>query len=307
MEYQHGEAVPSEPSAPPGNSPLVIIGVLGVVLLLVFGASLARFDARRIEGRPAAAAPAGSPVAGPPPPGSGSEPKRSPVYELGTNPLLVPGTRPEKVSCALPALGRAADVLQAFYRAGLHCLDAAWRPALDTAAEPFRPTELTLDLNPLSRCGDAPTEQEATAFYCSRDNTIYIPRERILADAGLIRAGHVGILAHEYGHHVQELSGIMRAFEKELGGTEEHSPEEEALVRRLELQANCFAGVFLAAATGRGDVSARLATAAVDALGGDDSPTHGSHLNQLTWARAGLEQGITSACNTWTAAEESVR
>ena len=164
-----------------------------------------------------------------------------------------------------------------------------------------------------SGCG---TAQAATGpFYCPQDQKVYI-------DLGfwndLRRFGgstadfaQAYVIAHELGHHVQKLTGI----EPKVTQMEQQRPDQRYhLSVDLELQADCYAGVWAHDAQARGIVHAEDIQAALSAAAavGDDhlqkmsgravSPetwTHGSSQQRETWFNRGLEGGQRSACNTF--------
>lgn len=292
--------------APPASGGIVAAAgcFLVVALVLVFS-MLPAGSGRQIAGsaNPAPAAPAGLTVESAT---SRAAPVPGPVYELGTNPLLTGAGTLGDVTCELPSLDRTADGLAAFHWAALACLDDAWRPAISSVNAPFQSTVLDFSPEPTGGCV-RPSEELATGFYCDTDQTIYLPRPRLLAHLGVDRAAHLALLAHEYGHHVQSLSGILGAFgDAEIDRPADGDADEAG--RRLELQANCFAGLFLASVAGRGSVAQVHAKAAVGVFRETTADaTHGSHENQLAWARAGFDSGSTGACNTWVAPAEQVR
>ena len=229
------------------------------------------------------------------------------VRELANNPLLAAGIAPGTVACALPDLGRAPDQLLAYYRALTGCLEKSWHPALDKAGEPTLPVTVSVTLPAHSACGSAPTENEAVAYYCGGDTTIYAPADWMLNDAGLNRARHIATISHEYGHHVQRESGILAAATQKMSSSDEDSPADKELTRRIELQANCFGALFLAIAAGNGSISRSLANAAVADYGRtNDSDTHGSRKHQLSWAKAGYEGKTAKSCDTWSAPGSAV-
>ncbi|TWE29554.1 neutral zinc metallopeptidase [Prauserella muralis] len=290
-----------EPGRPERNSPFAIVGVLTLVLGLVVGIALAGRVVRPIRGM-AVAAPgvladgAGQPSAGSPP--RSAEPR--PVVELGANPLLADGVTLPRITCTLPELGRSGAQVRRYYDAALGCLDDAWRPVLAAAHEPFAEAGLNIAADADSSCGDMPAEEEATAFYCAADEVIYMPRRRLLEYLEVYEPAHLAVLAHEYAHHVQNLSGILEAASRRLFGAEEGGQKELLVTRRIELQANCFAGLFLAGAAGRGSLPWSEAQAAVnDFRNSVDSDTHGTLENQVRWAERGFEEATTAACDTW--------
>ncbi|HVK24593.1 MAG TPA: neutral zinc metallopeptidase [Actinokineospora sp.] len=290
--------------APPPrrNSPFVLIAVLSMVLvgvlsIAVVGKVTSGSTRTTVDGRPLAL---GEQV-------NSDRPKadKGTLADVAANKLLTPGAPLPGVDCALPELGTEAGELDAYYRMGIACLDNAWKPALTAAGLPFRSPGLNIDDAPRSKCGFAPGEEEATAFYCARDKVIYMPRKRLIRDAGEETAYHLAVLAHEYGHHVQALSGILGAVnERERQSDEDETME---LSRRTELQANCFAGMFLAAVSGRGSVDADLAEESAESFEdtqGTDS--HGTRENQLEWAMSGYDGKSSASCNTWSAPSNKV-
>jgi uncharacterized protein len=151
-------------------------------------------------------------------------------------------------------------------------------------------------------------------FYCPGDKKAYIDlsffkllRERFAAPGDFAQAY---VLAHEIGHHVQNLLG----YETKLRAEQERSPQRRNdLSVRYELQADCLAGVWGHSGKERkllepGDVEEGLAAAAAigdDTLqkqsGGKVSPeswTHGSSEQRVRWLRRGLESGRIDACDT---------
>jgi predicted metalloprotease len=171
-----------------------------------------------------------------------------------------------------------------------------------------------------SACGFA---QSATGpFYCPGDRLVYLDlgffselRSRFGAPGDFAQAY---VLAHELGHHVQRLTGI----ESQVRRLQQSRPDQEnALSVRLELQADCFAGVWGhdAAQPGRaarnqvelesGDLEEGLNAAA--AIGDDriqrmagarvapDRFTHGSSAQRVSWFKRGFESGDPKACETF--------
>jgi len=161
-----------------------------------------------------------------------------------------------------------------------------------------------------SACG---LGQSATGpFYCPADHKVYIDlaffnqlRQRFGAPGDFAQAY---VLAHEIGHHVQSLMGTDRQVRQ----LQQARPDQaNPLSVRLELQADCYAGIWgnRAAQKGTldpGDVEEGLAAAA--AIGDDrltggrvapDRFTHGSSAQRVTWFRRGLEAGRVEACDTF--------
>ena len=180
----------------------------------------------------------------------------------------------------------------------------------------YRPVKMVLFTDATeSGCGFA---QSATGpFYCPEDQKVYIDlaffdelHRRFKAPGDFAQAY---VLAHEVGHHVQKLLGI----EAEMRRAQQARPSSaNELSVRLELQADCFAGVWGHSTPENnildpGDVEDGLRAAA--AIGDDrlqkqatgrvspESFTHGTSEQRVTWLRRGLEQGTVEACDTFAA------
>ena len=185
----------------------------------------------------------------------------------------------------------------------------------------YQPTKARLFRDAIqSACGFA--ESASGPFYCPGDHYVYLDlgffdelRRRFGASGDFAEAY---VLAHEVGHHVQNLLGI----DAQMRQLQARSPSQRnELSVRLELQADCFAGVWAhqtnksgRAATGRmemesGDLEEGLRAAA--AIGDDriqrmstghvfpDKFTHGSSEQRVTWLRRGFDSGDPEACQTF--------
>ncbi|ALG07919.1 neutral zinc metallopeptidase [Kibdelosporangium phytohabitans] len=306
---------PSPPAAPADagrrhNSPpaiFAVLAVLGLIVLAIGAPGLVTTEVvgvaiagPTVEGKPNAAAPQS-----PPPGGTTSAPtaQQRPAGDdlTSANPLLAPGRQLPQITCKLPAFGRSADQLRAYYQAMIGCLDEAWRPLVEQTEGDFESPALSVDDNPTSTCG-TPSKQEAVAFYCPRDKGIFMPRNRVTESMGNNQGGHIMVLAHEYGHHVQALTGINRGMGIKMTGKDENSPEYLELTRRMELQADCFSGMFIGAAGGRGSITKALSNSASSAFRSSVADkTHGSVKHQIQWGTAGVKNNNTASCNTWLA------
>jgi len=166
-------------------------------------------------------------------------------------------------------------------------------------------------------CG---TGQTATGpFYCPGDQKVYIDlsfyqlmKQRFNVSGNFAQAY---VIAHEVGHHVQNLLGISAKVDKARRTMSEK--QSNALSVKLELQADCFAGVWAYHANEarhiieNGDVEEALNAAS--AIGDDalqrqargevvpDSFTHGTSAQRVSWFKRGVTEGKVSACNTFEA------
>jgi uncharacterized protein len=164
-----------------------------------------------------------------------------------------------------------------------------------------------------TRCGFA--SSQVGPFYCPADQQVYIDLDffdelQSRFGAGGAPFAQVYVIAHEYGHHVQNQLGVLESIRGDRQG-----PESRAV--RSELQADCYAGVWAANAV-NGGVIEELTQAdineAIDAASaiGDDriqeqtqgqvNPetwTHGSSEQRRGWFARGYENGNPAACNTF--------
>lgn len=288
---------------PPRNSPFVICGVLVLVLGIVGAIALAGRMMRPIAGTPVTR----SPVAGSGTSSATASPSPSVPSEADTADRTAPEMTLHDVTCRLPELGRDEEQMHEFYTAALVCLDEAWREPLENAGAQFEPPVLETVDSRDSACEPPEEEEEVLASYCGLDSVIHMPSQILLASLGRNLPAHLAVLAHEYGHHVQNVNGTLNVVDRKRMEVDSGSAEELEMVRRLELQANCFSGLFLASAAGRGSVTYAHAEAAVaDFANYGSSDTHGTSANQMRWGSAGFEEGIVSACDTWSAAADEV-
>jgi uncharacterized protein len=154
-------------------------------------------------------------------------------------------------------------------------------------------------------------------FYCPKDQRVYL--DLSFFDELGSRFGAPGdfaqayVIAHEVGHHVQNLTGTA----EKVHGLQQSSPgDANALSVRMELQADCYAGVWARDASSRqllqpGDMEEALAAAT--AIGDDrlqkqtqgrvvpDAFTHGSSEQRVRWLKVGMESGDPNSCDTFSA------
>jgi len=214
-----------------------------------------------------------------------------------------------------PARTEAEKPLVQFVSFVLDDTQNNWEQILpQQAGKPYRHAKLVLFRNyTQSGCGSA--ESATGPFYCPQDERVYIDlgfydelRQRFGAPGQFAQAY---VLAHEVGHHVQKLVGI----ESKVRRLQEQNPREQnSLSVRLELQADCFAGIWAHSTQQRGlleggDVESALGAAA--AVGDDrlqkmatghvspETFTHGSSQQRMSWFRKGLDSGSMAACNTF--------
>jgi hypothetical protein len=240
----------------------------------------------------------------------------------GTNPLdLISGLEqaggPSTTDSGPERKPPADDPQSDFIRAILGDSEDTWSRLFSQGGGTYEPPRLVLFSGAVqSACGQA--SAAVGPFYCPPDRSVYLDlqffqelSERFGAPGEFARAY---VVAHEIGHHVQNLLGVSDRVQSQR--TRLDKAGANALSVRLELQADCYAGVWGHSAARRnilepGDVEAALAAAT--AIGDDrlqkqsrgfvvpESFTHGSSAQRVQWFRTGLETGDVRRCDTFAA------
>lgn len=194
----------------------------------------------------------------------------------------------------------------------LGSLNETWQPLFAQAEIPFQqPMLVFYQGGTRSGCGAASSAMGP--FYCPADQGIYIDTsfydqlERQLGAGGDFARYYV--IAHEYGHHIQHLLGINRQVRQ---AQQRNPSQSNALQVRMELQADCYAGVWAGKHKDLiepGDLEEGLTAAS--AIGDDtlmrnagqrvspESFTHGSSAQRMKWLKRGLDTGNEDACDTF--------
>ena len=202
----------------------------------------------------------------------------------------------------------------------LSSLNKSWAPVFAAANVPFQAPKLVF-FSQAGQSGCGAAQSAMGQFYCPADQGIYLDTDffdqmdRELGARGKFARDYV--IAHEYGHHIQKLTGVS----DQIRSLQAQNPRKaNALSVRLELQADCYAGVWAALArTPRtnqpviepGDIEEAMRAA--QAVGDDtlqraagqrpvpESFTHGSSEQRMRWLRRGLETGDPRQCDTFAA------
>lgn len=242
---------------------------------------------------------------------------------FGVNPLaLLDGagglqqTAPSTPGQGLPPAG--TDDQADFIAVVVQDTEDMWGQIFEASGMRYDPPTVVLytDMDQ-SRCGIA--DARMGPFYCPADRSVYIDltfydelRDRFGAPGEFAQAY---VIAHEVGHHVQELTGVLGAFNSARARMSE--TDANAYSVRVELQADCYAGVW-ANYIGEinllenGDIEAAINAAEQigdDALiarsGGVPIPknfTHGTSAQRMDWFTRGFQSGDPNACDTYSGA-----
>jgi len=220
--------------------------------------------------------------------------------------------------------GTPSDEMGHFVSAILGSAEAEWKEVFDQAGKTYKPPTLVMFTGATqSGCGFA--RSAMGPFYCPVDQKVYLDSSFFQDLERRFRGCDVGsktcqfsqayVIAHEIGHHVQNLLGILPKVQQAKQGVEQ--TDANALQVRVELQADCLAGVWANRAHAKwqfiepGDVEAALQTAS--AIGDDrlqrqsqgyvvpDAFTHGTSEQRTRWFTTGLKSGQVASCDTFRA------
>jgi predicted metalloprotease len=247
-------------------------------------------------------------------------------WALGIDPRLLIGgaellsggrQRPQHADTA-QRKGVPADEMGQFVSAVVKGNETVWTEILPRQANIryVPPTLVMFDGATRSACGHA--QAAMGPFYCPLDKKVYLDEsffqdmQRRMGGGG--RFAYAYVIAHEIGHHVENLLGVLprvQAAQQRASGR----GQANALSVRVELMADCLAGVWAANAEQKykfldpGDIEQAIRTA--QAIGDDrlqkssqgyvvpDSFTHGSSAQRVQWLSAGLKSGQIQTCDTF--------
>jgi uncharacterized protein len=231
---------------------------------------------------------------------------------------LAPANQPQAqgASPLNPATDPDADLVE-FLEDVLQDSQGMWQTMFDDSGLPYTPTNLVV-FNGFtnSACGGA--QAQSGPHYCPLDKTVYMDLDflqQLQAQFGASGdTAQAYILAHEVAHHVQNELGIIGEVDR-IRSSDPGRANEVSIA--LELQADCFAGVWLytlesgTSAAGLEDNDLQEALNAAAAVGDDaiqqqttgrvnpESWTHGSAEQRFNWLKTGFETGQPEACDTF--------
>ena len=233
----------------------------------------------------------------------------------GGGSAVVPQAQPQRPAGGAPP---ADDPMGRFVRTVLADTEDVWTAQFQKMGATYRAPKLVLFSGSYpTACGQG--QSAMGPFYCPGDQKVYIDlrfyetmRTKLGAPGDFAQAY---VIAHEVGHHVQNLLGISGKVDAMRGRVSE--AQQNALSVRLELQADCFAGVWAHDAQNarkvleQGDLEEALNAATQigdDALQSrsqgtvvPESFTHGSSAQRVAWFKRGIQTGSVAQCNTFDA------
>lgn len=237
---------------------------------------------------------------------------------LGVDPAIIEQVAPRDGGYKVPTqtTSQPRDEMGQFVSVVLADTEDTWKPLFRQMGRNYQEPKLVLFENSVrSACGYA--SSAVGPFYCPPDQKVYLDlgffrdlKNKLGAPGDFAQAY---VIAHEVGHHVQNLMGIsdeVRSVQNRVGQVQANQ-----LSVRLELQADCFAGIWAHHAQRQrqiieqGDIQEAMNAAA--SIGDDrlqkqakgyvvpESFTHGSSAQRVKWFKRGIQTGSVDACNTF--------
>ncbi|NTF32518.1 neutral zinc metallopeptidase [Rhizobium skierniewicense] len=244
-------------------------------------------------------------------------------WALGINPLTLlsggdvstdsgsqqsTGTRPQ---------GQSSDDTTAFVRTVLAETEDTWGKIFAASNETYEKPTLVLFAGQVrSGCGTA--SSASGPFYCPQDRKVYLDTnffreldQRFGASGDFAQAY---VIAHEVGHHIQNLTGVLPEFNRQRQGMSETDANKMSV--RVELQADCYAGIWGKSTQQKGLLETGDLEEALNAahqIGDDtlqkqsqgyvvpDSFNHGTSAQRAEWFRRGFDKGRIEDCDTFSA------
>jgi uncharacterized protein len=264
-------------------------------------------------------------------------------WALGIDPSLLIGgaevlTRPSEPQVQAPPTARRTtapqDDMGRFVSKVLGSTELQWKQVFAKDGKTYRPPVLVLYRGATQASCGGQAQSAMGPFYCPADQKVYLDTSFFDQIATRFRGCDVGsktcqfsqayVIAHEVGHHVQNLLGILPRAQQAQRAADSKAAANHIQVQ-VELQADCLAGVWsnreneMLKSQGKppfiepGDVEAALRTAA--AIGDDtlqrrargygvpDSFTHGTSEQRQRWFNTGFRSGSVASCNTFASAQ----
>jgi uncharacterized protein len=237
--------------------------------------------------------------------------------------IQLPGSGGQTADAQGPGAGTTGDVTadagREFVARVLGSTERVWGTIFQQMGKTYEPAPLVL-FNGFTRSGCGSASSQMGPFYCPRDAKVYIDlsfyqdmKNKLGAPGDFAQAY---VVAHEIGHHVQDLLGIAEQVTQQRAQASE--TESNVLSVKMELQADCLAGIWAAEADAtkhilqQGDIEEALNAASQ--IGDDrlqkrstgqvvpDTFTHGTSEQRVRWFKAGLTAKSLNDCDTFAAA-----
>ena len=242
-------------------------------------------------------------------------------YGVDLTPLLnggdmAPQTQQQNARVS-PNLSPKDDELAKFTSVVLASTEDTWHAIFQQTGKQYKDPKLVM-YRGATRTGCGTGQSVMGPFYCPADGTVYIDLSFYQDMKTKLEAGgdfaQAYVVAHEVGHHVQNLLGIERKVRQMQQGASQ--ADVNRLSVKMELQADCFAGVWGHYAQQQNMLEAgdlQQALNAAQAIGDDrlqqqsqgrvvpDSFTHGTSQQRYTWFKQGFDSGDPNKCNTFAA------
>ena len=207
----------------------------------------------------------------------------------------------------------AKDAVSGFSCRVLASTEQTWGRIFQEQGQTYRAPLFTF-YGGTGRSGCGVAQSAMGPFYCPSDNSIYLDTSFFQELQTRFRAtgdfAQAYVIAHEVGHHIQRLSGVLERASREQRRLSAREGNEVQV--RVELQADCYAGVWAGRNRDRlepGDIEEGMRAA--EAIGDDtlqrgsqgrvapESFTHGTSAQRMAWLRRGIESGDPASCDTF--------
>jgi predicted metalloprotease len=316
---------PQRPRKKPKGPLIAILGIVGVVVVGAWMFGVIKKNADNVATPPVSSGrytpePVESPTSAPTeqPTSTASPSQGKSDAEIAAKNALYAVGQMATVNCKEPSVRPTTARNAAAYWAAIKpCLDKSWAPLVAKAGYTFKaPTMMywqgTSVNNP---CGSGPV---SVPFYCSANHVMYMKVDVFVksyneypdAEAkAYARMWYSRSIAHEYGHSVQYMTGILQA----ASAMRYEQPDEAGqmrMTRRMELQANCFAGVFLAANKRSYPINGLMLSVwtkyVVTAGDKPEEGDHGSVASQARFMGKSFTTANPASCNTFAASAANV-
>jgi hypothetical protein len=316
-----------QPPRPRKKSKAPMIAILSIVAVGIVGAvliGLVKKAANDVTTPPVAPTrytpqPTASPTEQPTSPSTtGSSSQAAEETVVAKNALYNVGQM-ASVNCREPNIKpNTAKNAAAYWLAIKPCLEQSWKPLVEKAGFTFTPPTMTFwtGTTVTNPCGSGAI---SVPFYCSANNMLYMKVDVFVQayteypgdpiGEAYARMWYTRSVAHEFGHGVQNMTGILQAASK-LRYEQTDEAGQIRMTRRMELQANCFAGVFLAVNKASYPINGNMLFVwnkyVVTAGDKPEEGDHGSVASQARFMGQSFMTGNPASCNTFSASPANV-